>query len=442
MKKKLLSIVLVFALTLSMVACGGSDDKDSDGGKKEGTKTEENAPAYVTEPITIEFWHTFGSGLQAEYMADAVKRFNETNEYGITVNATYIGNYGTLRTQLTTSIGAGDNPQIAVLGMSDILASAGVLADMKPYAERDEIAVDEYLEGVQTSMYYEDQLTALPFARSCTMYYYNVDMFKDAGYETAPTTIDEMVAACKAVAQKKGVYGFEMLVDMSFYQEALLLSLGSEGLIDDDKSGASCLEDGTFLKMLSDWSTWCKEGWCAAPTVTDATNGMYQMMYSGELASCFASSASLSTIIEYGKQSGQNIAAVPMPTYDGVGGVGGGGDISIVAANNDEQQIAAAWEFAKFLMTDEEVATRSKATGYLPTSQGAADLMADVFAADANMKNAYEARLACVDVPGCTQRSEWQTQAATAVSYVIQDKSKTPEEAIDYLKSMLPTVFY
>ena len=216
-------------------------------------------------------------------MEDAVQRFNDTNEYGITVNATYIGNYGTLRTQLTTSIGAGDNPQIAVLGMSDILASAGVLADMKPYAERDEIAVDEYLEGVQTSMYYEDQLTALPFARSCTMYYYNVDMFKDAGYETAPTTIDEMVAACKAVAQKKGVYGFEMLVDMSFYQEALLLSLGSEGLIDDDKSGASCLEDGTFLKMLSDWSTWCKEGWCAAPTVTDATNGMYQMMYSGEL---------------------------------------------------------------------------------------------------------------------------------------------------------------
>lgn len=439
MKKKLLSLVLVFALLLTMTACGGKDDKKSNKGN---SKTEANGPEYVTSPITIDFWHTFASGYQAEYITDAVQRFNDTNEYGITVRPTYIGSYTTLRSQLTTSIGAGDNPQIAVLGLSDILASAGVLADMAPYAKRDGFAVDNFIDGVQTSMYYEDQLTALPLLRSCPLFYYNVDMFKAAGYNTAPTTIDEMTAACKAVAKTNGVSGFEMLIDVSFYQEALLQSLGSEGLIDLDRAGSKCVDDGTLLKLLSDWKSWCDEGWCTAPSVTDATNTMFQMMYTGKLASCFASSASLSTIVENGKQSGQNIAAVAMPTYDGVGGVGGGGDVSIIAANNNDQQIAASWEFAKFLMSDEEVATRCKAIGYLPTSQGAADLMADVFAADPNMKNAYEARLNCVDVPGCMERSEWQTQVAAAVSYVVQDKSKTPKEAIEYLKSMLPTVFY
>lgn len=448
MKKKLLSVLLALSLVFSMMACG--DDKGNNQGGQDKTTEAGNdsqeaggdGPAYVTSPITIDFWHTFGSGLQAEYMTDAVARFNESNEYGITVNATYIGNYTTLRSQLTTSIGAQDNPQVAILGMSDILASAGVLADMNPYVKRDQISLDGVLDSVQTSMYYEDQLTAMPFARSCTMFYYNVDMFKAAGYDTAPTTIEEMAAACKAVSQKNGNYGFEMLIDMSFYQEALLLSLGAEGLIDADKQGASCLEDGTFLKMLTDWRQWCDEGWCVAPTVTDGTNSMYQMMYSGELAACFASSASLSTLVEYGKQSGVNIAVAPMPTYNGTGGVGGGGDISIIAANNDEQQIAAAWEFVKFLMSDEEVAVRSEKTGYLPTSEGAAELMSDVFAADANMKAAYDARVICEDVPGCTQRSEWQIQAGTAVSYVIQDKNMSPEEAVEYLKSMLPTVFY
>lgn len=440
MKRKLLSLVLAFAMVLTMVACGGSGgsgSKDTSGSTASGDE-----PAYVTAPITIDFWHTFGSGTQAEYMTDAVKRFNETNEYGITVNATYIGGYGTLRSQLTTSIGAGDNPQIAILGMSDILASAGVLADMTPYAKRDKVDVDSYIDGVQTSMYYEEQLTALPFIRSCPLFYYNVDMFAAAGYSEAPKTIDEMVTACKAVAQKNGVYGMQYLIDPSFQQEAIIRSLGAEGIINEDKSGANCLDDGTMLQLLTDWKTWIDEGWCAAPSVTDATNGMYQMMYSGELAACVASSASLTTIIDYAKESGQNIAAAQVPGYDGVCGVGGGGDVSIIAANSDEQQMAAAWEFAKFLMTDEEVAIRSEATGYLPTSEGAANLMTDLFASNPNMKVAYEARKACEDVPGCTQRSEWQTQVAAAISYVIQDKSKTPQEAIDYLKSMLPTVFY
>lgn len=439
MKRKLLSLLLVLVMMLTMVACGGSKTSSKEG---TGSGANGDGPAKVTAPITIDFWHTFGSGSQGEYITDAVSRFNESNEYGITVNATYIGGYTTLRSQLTTSIGAGDNPQIVVLGLSDILASAGVLADMAPYAERDGVDVSKYIDGVQTSMYYEEQLTALPLLRSCPLFYYNVDMFKAAGYNEAPKTIEEMEKTCKAVAQSSGAYGLEMLVDVSFQQESLLRSLGSVGLVDEDRSGSSCLKDGTLLKVISDWKKWCDEGWCVAPTVSDPTNSMYQMMYSGELAACVASSASLTTIIDYAKESGQNIVAAPMPGYDGVCGVGGGGDISIVAANNDDQQMAAAWEFAKFLMTDEEVAIRSEETGYLPTSQGAADLMADVFAANPSMEVAYEVRKTIEDVPGCTQRSEWQTQVAAAISYVIQDKSKTPQEAIEYLNSMLPTVFY
>ncbi|MBQ8803414.1 MAG: extracellular solute-binding protein [Tyzzerella sp.] len=439
MKKKLLSLVLVFAMMLTMVACG-SKDGDSQAGKD--TTPNGDTPAYVTAPITIDFWHTFGAGVYGEYIADAVQRFNDTNEYGITVNATYIGPYTTVRTSLTTSIGAADNPQVAILGMSDILASAGVLADMTPYAERDGYSTDRFYDGIQTSMYYEDQLTALPFIRSCLMYYYNVDMFAAAGYDAAPTTIEEMVEACKAVSAKYNNYGFEMLNEASFVQEYLVRSMGSEGILDENREGASCLEDGTMLKLLTDWSTWTEDGWCAVPKVTDSQNNMCKMLYSGEVASCIASSALLTTIIDNAKESGQNFEAVAVPGYDGSGSVGGGGDISVIAANNDEQQIAAAWEFVKFMMSDEEIAIRSEETGYLPTTEGAADLMGDLFAGDANMQRAYEARQTCADVEGSIERSEWQTQVEAAFSYVIQDGSMSPKEAIEYLEGLLPTVFY
>lgn len=166
------------------------------------------------------------------------------------------------------------------------------------------------------------------------------------------------------------------------------------------------------------------------------------MLYNGEIASCFASSAVKTTLMNYGKEAGVNIGCAPMPTYTGEGGCGGGGDLAIIAANNDDQQIAASWEFVKFLMSDEEVATRSEASGYLPTSPGAAKLMEDVFAADPYLKLLYDARQGVEDNTATIESSEWTTQVETAASYVIQDKSMTPKEAIDYLKSMESSIFY
>ncbi len=440
MKKRILSIMLILSLVYSLMACGA--EKQNGSTNQEGSGVTGKSPAYVEKPITIEFWHTMGSGTQSKYIEDAVKRFNENNEYGITVKATAMGDYTTLRTQLTTSLGAKNNPQVSILGMSDILASSGVLVDMKPYAERDDINLDAFYENVRTSMYYEEQLTAMPMLRSCTMYYYNADMFENSGYKTAPKDIEELVRVGKDVASKNNCYGFAMDLSPSFGQLALLDSLGAEGLIDTDKEGVSNLEDGTMLRLLKDWRSWCDEGWCWTPTVTNQTNTMYQMLYTKELASCFASSAAMTTLMENCETAGINLKAAAVPTYNGLGGVGGGGDISIIGANNNEQQIAAAWEFVKFLMSDEEVANRSKETGFLPTSDGAVALMEDYFEENPNMKAAYEARMVCQDPKGSIQLSEWQIQVNKAFSFVIQDKSMTAEEGIEYLKSMLSTVFY
>ena len=444
--KKFLAILLCMAM-LFLTACGGGDVTAQEGSSQnnttqQGAPAEEKVPDYVKEPITIELWHTFGSGQQATYMEDAIARFNAENEYGITVIANYIGGYVTLRTNLTTAIGAKNNPQVAILGLSDILASNNVLADMSAYAKRDGIDLNSFNPGVETSMYCDGKLTAMPFARSCTLFYYNIDMWKEAGYNAPPQTIAELEEMASTVAAKQNCYGFEMLIDVSFYQEALLRSMGAEGIINLDKTGASCLDDGSLEKLLTDWKRWIDEGWCAAPSITDGVNSLQQQLFSGKLASCCASSASMGTILTYGKEAGINIGVAPMPGYDGTCGVGSGGDISIISANNNQQQIAASWELVKFFMSDEEVARRSEMTGYMPTSAGSATLMEELFNSDENYRIAYETRLNATDVEGSVYRSEWQNQVAAAVSYVIQDKSMTPAEAVQYLKDMLITVFY
>ncbi|MBQ8803733.1 MAG: extracellular solute-binding protein [Tyzzerella sp.] len=439
--KKILAVFMTLCL-LMLSACGGNKDGNSNNGTQQGSNNEDGHPEYVTEPISIEFWHTFGSGQAAAYMEDAVKRFNETNEYGITVVSNYIGGYVTLRSSLTTAIGSKTNPQVAILGLSDILASHGVLCDMSSYAERDGIDLDAFIDGVQTSMYYEDALTAMPFVRSCTLFYYNIDMWNAAGFTEPPKTIEELEQQAAAVAAKNGCAGFCMPIDVSFYQEALLNSMGAEGIIDEDHKGASCLEDGTLETLLTDWKSWIDEGWCVAPALTDTINMVQQQLFAKELASCVASSGSMGAILTYAEQAGVNIGVAPMPGYEGAYGVGSGGDVSIISANNNEQQMAASWEFVKFLMTDEEIALRSEMTGYLPVTSASAALMEDLFSTNENYQIAYDARLDSVDLRGSTYRSEWQTHVSAAVSYVVQDKSMTPKEAVEYLKEMSGTVFY
>lgn len=448
MLKKTASILLVAAMLLGLAACAGNGSASQPTRTERDPATAASTPtatgaAEVTEPITVELWHTFGSGEQAAYMQRAIDEFNNSNDKGITVVGNYIGGYVALRTSLSIAIGAGENPQMAVLGMSPILASNNVLADMTPYVERDGFDVDNVFDEMKGTMYYDDQLISLPFLRSSILFCYNEDLFKAAGYNTPPSTVAEMEEQCAAVAKMTGQYGFGMLIDPSYYQEALIQSMGGQGIVDDDTTSASCLDDGTMLKMLTDWKSWVDAGWCYRPSVTNASNEMQQMLYTGKLASGLYSSGVLSALVNYSKDAGINLQATLMPGYDGPHATSGGGDISIIKANNSDQQVAACWEFVKFLFEDEQVVRRHIDTGYLPTTHSSIETasLQEFWAENPIYSVAYDYREDCVDPTGSIYRSEWNTQVGQAISYVIQDGSKTPEEAVEYLRQMYPTVF-
>lgn len=442
MLKKIGCILLTAAMVLSLAACGKGPEagRTVKGGQSSGVAA---GPAQVTEPITVELWHTFGSGEQAAYMQQAIETFNSTNRHGITVVGNYIGGYVALRTSLSIAIGAGENPQMAVLGMSPILASNGVLADMAPYAERDGFDVNNIFDEMKGTMYYDDALVSLPFLRSSIVYVYNEDMWKAAGYNAPPSTVAEMVQQCSTVASRNGVLGFGMLIDPSYYQEALIQSLGGEGIVDRSTTSASCLDDGTMLQMLTDWKSWVDAGWCYRPSVTNSATEMQQMLYTGQLASGLYSSGVLSALMNYSKEAGIKLNATLMPGYNGPHAVSGGGDISIIAANNNEQQVAACWEFIKFLFEDEQVVRRHIDTGYLPTTHTSIEsqTLQNFWEENPAFRVVYEHRENSADPVGSIYRSEWNTQVSQAISYVIQDGSKTPEEAVGYLKQMYSTVF-
>lgn len=113
----------------------------------------EEAGGYTGEPITIQFWHTRGSGSNYEVVQHSVEEFNNTigKEKGITVEEVFIGNYNEILAKTQLAIQSGEAPQVVVSGNTFVnyLLEDGVLADMAPLAEETGWDRDNLLDPFQ-----------------------------------------------------------------------------------------------------------------------------------------------------------------------------------------------------------------------------------------------------------------------------------------------------
>lgn len=458
--KRLTALGLSAVMACSVTACGG-DSKETTAAATTAAKAETTAAAAkveettaapvddgcatITQPLTIQIWHASSAGVNETYMNEAIEAFNSTNQYGITVEGTYAGGYGDVLSKTSTAIAAQESPHIVVLGSSGmpILGDEGMLVDMTPYANRDGIDMANFVEGTTKFCYNGDAIVSLPFNRSTAVFAYNKTMWDELGLEP-PTSLEDLeVKAAAITAAKPDVYGTALVSDVWYYQEAMIRSLGSDGWITKDGKNATGLDDGNVEKLFTDWRRWIDEGWCAEIPVEKADANMKEKFSQQKLASYFVSCGSVKNMAKTAAESGFEMGVSFMPVYGGYGSNGGGGNLCIVGAEHSDEEIAAAWEFVKFLESDEWVIKRSVDTGYLPVTQTAAasDEIKAMWEADPLSKIAFEQLQYTGDANWSVHQSEYGTYIKQAVSYVVQDGSMTPAEAVEYLKQQAKIVF-
>lgn len=408
-------------------------------------------PAAVAEgdPIIVNFWHTRGSGANYEVVQHSVNTFNETigKEKNIQVVETFIGNYNEILPKTQLAIQSGESPQVVVSGNTFVsyLMEDEVLADMAPLAAATGWDPSNLLQPFQEiNGNTNGTLYSLPYVRSTPMFYYNKTM-ADAKGLTAPTTVDEMVEFCRALWQKDDagnttVYGMLITNDFGYLNACNLYQLGSAFLADD---GMSCpaLEDGTMLKVLSDWRSWIDEGWCSPYDATNAGTVMGEMFAQQKLAAMLTSSGSLASTLANAKEAGFEVGVCQYPTYDADKRIAeiGGGNICIVSEGNTDEQIAASWEFVQYLMSDEMVTYNTTKTGYVPTTYSVADYegMQAFWAENPLFKVAYDQVKTgrCQENPYSPYLQDFTQCCWDAVSLLIQDQSITAEEAVEHIKT-------
>lgn len=424
--KKLVSLLLVLILILALT------------------------PAMASEDVTtIKFWHYRGSGAQYDCVLQAVNGFNETvgKEKGIVVEEAYIGGAVDLFAQIQLAAQSGDAPNVISPANTHVayLLEDDLLVDMAPLAAAEGYDIFSNQQDWQLEIggNTDGQMHSLGYCRSTPIFLYNKTLADELGIEVPyDLTIEKMIEICSAVtAAKPDCYGLFISNDFGYLNGGWIYELGSEYYGPAGSDEPACIEDGTLLKVLSDWRSWIDAGWCM-PIATGTTMDANALSTSHQLFARLSSCASLGNAKIAHEEAGQELGVAMYPTYNPENRVAtiGGGNVSIMSADNTEEEILASWEFVKFLMEDEQQYYNAKNSGYFAVTKSVAEYeeMVKYWEEDPRFKVAYDQAALYgrgQETPYNPIAQDYTQIIWDNVSLLVSEQSITAEEAVANIKA-------
>jgi multiple sugar transport system substrate-binding protein len=157
------------------------------------------------EKIEINFWNWWDVGRQ-ELMDSIIAEFH-TEFPNIQVN-NVPQTWDRRDEVVVTALAGGDPPEIIMASRQEIVkfADSGAIVPIDSYVEAEGIDLSSYYESEISSMWWEDQLYALPMPTAggeTGLYFYNTRLFEEAGLdpESPPETWDDLDAAATALTK-------------------------------------------------------------------------------------------------------------------------------------------------------------------------------------------------------------------------------------------------
>lgn len=442
MNRKYISFIcLLLAFTLFFYGCGGNTVPADTTPQQEQTAGDspigDRTAVTLSEPVTVTFWHT-STGSMADVLESQIREFNSSNGMGITVVGIYKGSSSDILDLVKENYASGKVANIVVTtaGITETLAEAGVLADMSAYVERDGFDMSNIPQSLRYySEYYAGKIIQFPYLVNASIIYYNKAYYPD-GF---PTTLEDWIEAAQSITQENpGVYGMGLPLDTGYIQRPLLRSLGTTGLTTQGGTAPAALDDGTLEQFMTDWSSWIDGGYCIS---VNGTNIPTEFM-SGRVA---AFPISCVNTVDYAKQAeevGIDLGYAPTVAYGGTAGGLGGAGICLLDSSSD-QELAASWEFIKFLYEDQQVVDNAITGSFVPLTYSAAQSaeLQEYWDTYPGTKVAFEALDHATYNEWSAQLVQWRNEISGMFREVLNSKTLTPAEAVEQLQRKALTVF-
>ncbi|MFD0715916.1 ABC transporter substrate-binding protein [Paenibacillus sp. GCM10027626] len=191
--QRLVSVTSLVMLTAMVSACSTE-------------KSTTNSPA-ETEPVEIKFLTSWvGNHPFAGYLNEKIEKFNKQHENQIVVKVEDVPDDAAMNEKLKVMISGRDFPDIAVTdsgSIADLAAKGGVVLDLKPYIDADpdwKSSLDE--RGLETWNHNTGKWHAITSHNDVVGYFYNKQLFNEAGIQAPATTWEEFFKQCEMLKEK------------------------------------------------------------------------------------------------------------------------------------------------------------------------------------------------------------------------------------------------
>ena len=296
MKKKLTASVLAVASVLSMsTGMVFADETTAE------VPEIEMADASEVDKTTISFWHSMG-GVNGQAIDTLVQKFNDENEYGITVEAEYQGSYDDALNKLKSAqignMGA-DLVQVYEIGTRFMIES-GWIVPMQSMVNADEYDTSVLESNLAAYYTINDMLYSMPFNSSTPLMYYNKDMFDAAGITEIPDSLesiaqigDKLLDSGAQEVMSLGIYGwfFEQFIG----KQGLEYANNGNGRT-EAATAVAFDENGAAANILNEWKNLYDLGY--APNVGKGGDAGLADFSAGKSAITLGSTASLKQILQ------------------------------------------------------------------------------------------------------------------------------------------------
>ena len=401
----------------TMAACNG------DGAVSGITTGDVNVVAYNGEKVTISFYHCMGSALKG-ILADGIEDFNEMYP-NIEVQATSFGDYPGVRDQISTEISSKRAPSLAYCYPDHVALynkSAAVLpldkhiestiTQSKADGSTEQLGLTQAQIDDYVPIYYNEgkiyddagTMYTLPMLKSTELLYYNKTYFdnynatctNEADKLKVPTTWDEMEETCAKILAienaKEGGKEKNPCIPLGYDSGANWFITMTEQLnsgytistaerqqqIEETGSGSYfTFNNETNRAFVERFREWYQKGYVTTEEIFGSyTSDLFTQIEQGKTKTymCIGSSAGAGYQCPDPKADKSypfevGVAMIPQADTENPTMISQGPSICLFKKQN-EQEVAAAWLFAKFITSNIRFqANCSKNNGYTPVIQ-------------------------------------------------------------------------
>ena len=325
----------------------------------------------------IEYWHCNAETQGGLTVEELVNNFNETNDH-IEVVAKYNPDmYKGLMQNLQAEAATGNYPALVQIGWAFLDYFSNNFAYVAPQdaidqfdAEDATFLQDKFLPNIlELAVNTNGEQVGIPYSLSNPVLYINKDLLREAGLpEEGPTTWEEVDSFARTITEKTGKYGFYMQEPADFWAQQGLIESNGAKMLTTDESGKA---QATFAS---------EEGIEAMQMIADMVKDKVALHISWEEGAqsfndgnCAMMYTTIARRASVEKGASFEAATVKSPVWEDKERMVPAGGCFLAITAQEEDQIAAAWEFEKYLYSVESMAAWTIGTGYVPPRKDVAD---------------------------------------------------------------------